>query len=199
MASIQAVLLDADGVVQLPKPNWRESLERLCGDPDQTEHFLAEIFAAEKPCLTGSTDFEPALAAILRRWRSSMPIEDALHIWTQIEPSSEMLGLAKGLRSCGVAVALATNQQAHRARFMTEALSYAGHFDHLLYSCELGHSKPNPEYFSSALAKIMLFIDDHEANVSAARQCGLQAEVFHLSEGVERIHEILKGYGLSVA
>jgi putative hydrolase of the HAD superfamily len=205
MASIQAVLLDADGVVQLPKPNWRESLETLCGDPNQTEHFLAEVFATEKPCLTGGTDFKQALAGVLKRWRSSMPIEDALRVWTQIEPSSEMLALARGLRSSGVAVALATNQQAHRAHFMTNALGYAEHFDHLLYSCELGHSKPSPEYFASALAKIIidpaqaLFIDDHETNVSAARQCGLQAEVYHLSEGVERIREILKGYGLSVA
>ncbi len=44
-----------------------------------------------------------------------------------------------------------------------------------------------------------LFIDDHETNVSAARNCGLQAEVYHLSEGLGRMHEILKRHGLSVA
>jgi beta-phosphoglucomutase-like phosphatase (HAD superfamily) len=59
------------------------------------------------------------------------------------------------------------------------------------------HSKPSAEYFSSALARIAidpskaLFIDDHEANVAAARDCGMHAEVFHVSEGVGRIHEIL--------
>lgn len=205
MTNIRAVLLDADGVVQLPQPNWQASLEKLCGDPTRAEDFLADVFAAEKPCLTGNTDFEPALAAVLRKWRSSVPVEDALRVWTQIEPSPDMLDLAGKLRSSGVAVALATNQQAHRAKYMTSTLGYAEHFDYLLYSCQLGHSKPSSEYFSSALARVMidpqqaLFIDDHETNVSAARQCGLEAEVFHLSEGMRRMHEILRGYDLSVA
>ena len=205
MASIRAVLLDADGVVQLPHPAWRTSLEALCGEPDRTDDFLADVFAAEKPCLNGGADFEPALAAVLRKWRSRIAVEDALAIWTRIEPSADILGLVRAIRSSGIAVALATNQQAHRANFMTSALGYEEDFDHLLYSCELGHSKPSPEYFSSALARIMidpartLFIDDHEANVSAARDCGLQAEVYHVSEGMGRIHRILRDHGLSVA
>lgn len=205
MASISAVLLDADGVVQLPQPGWRSSLEALCGDPERTETFLADVFAAERPCLTGSADFKPALAEVLNHWRSNISVEDALRIWTQIEPSADILNLVRAIRSSGVSVSLATNQQAHRARFMTSDLGYARHFDHLLYSCELGHSKPSPEYFSSVIARVMiqpaeaLFIDDHEANVSAARECGLRAEVYHLSEGVGRIHEILEAYGLSVA
>ena len=88
---------------------------------------------------------------------------------------------------------------------MTNSLGYRTHFDHLLYSCELRFSKPSVEYFSSALATIamdpseVLFINDHEASVSAARSGGLHGEVFHLSEGVGRIHEILEGYGLDVS
>jgi putative hydrolase of the HAD superfamily len=205
MATIRAVLLDADGVVQIPQPTWLASLGALCGDPDRTDEFLADVFAAEKPCVTGGVDFKPALAEVLRKWRSSVSVEDALQTWTQIEPSADVLALARALRDSGVTVCLATNQQAHRANFMTTTLGYANHFDHLLYSCELGHSKPSAEYFSSALARVMidpaqaLFVDDHEMNVSAARDCGLRAEVFHLSEGAERLHEILKGYGLSAA
>ena len=203
MASIRALLLDADGVVQLPQPSWRSSLGALCGDPERTEDFLADVLAAEKPCSTGNADFKPALASVLDQWRSTIPVEDALRILTQIEPSADILNLVRTLRSAGLSVALATNQQAHRAHFMTTDLGYTKHFDHLFYSCELGHSKPSAEYFSSVLAEVMidpaeaLFIDDHEANVSAARECGLRSEVYHLSEGVGRFHEILKGYGLS--
>jgi beta-phosphoglucomutase-like phosphatase (HAD superfamily) len=115
----------------------------------------------------------------------------------RIEPAADILDLIRSLRSSGVSVSLATNQQAHRANFMTNSLGYRTHFDHLLYSCELRFSKPSVEYFSSALATIamdpseVLFINDHEANVSAARSCGLYEEVFHLSEGVGRIHGIL--------
>ena len=45
----------------------------------------------------------------------------------------------------------------------------------------------------------VLFIDDDQANVSAAQKCGLKAEVFHLSEGLERLHNLFKHYGLSIA
>lgn len=201
-ASISAVLFDADGVVQAPPANWRASLAALCGNPEQAEDFLNDVFAAEKPCLTGAAEFAPALAAVLEQWRSGTPVADALRIWTHIEPSPEMLNLVGELRDSGTVVALATNQQSHRARFMSNDLDYGAYFDHLLYSCDLGHAKPSPEYFSTALKRVgidpseALFLDDHAANVSAARGCGLQAEIYHLAEGMGRIYEILAMYGL---
>lgn len=110
--------------------------------------------------------------------------------------------IVTSLRSTGVVVALATNQQAYRAAFMAHQLRYRSLFDHLLFSCELGHTKPSNEYFLAALASVhfdpneALFIDDHKANVVAAGGCGLSAEMFHVSEGVGRIQEILYRYGL---
>ncbi|MEZ5558621.1 MAG: HAD-IA family hydrolase [Pseudomonadales bacterium] len=202
MSSIRAVLLDADGVIQLPGPAWRASLEALCADPERVESFIGDLFAAEKPCLTGAADFPSALAQVLNRWRSEVPLQDALQVWTQIEPAPEMLELVCDLRSFGLIAALATNQQAYRAGFMSTTLGYREHFDYLLYSCELGHCKPESGYFASALARMMidpaeaLFIDDHEANVAAARQCGLHAEAFHVSEGRGRIEELLSQYGI---
>ena len=202
MPTIRAVLLDADGVVQLPGSAWSASLGLLCGDPSRADEFLSDVFSAERPCLTGAADFEAALGQVLRKWQSTVSVEVALRVWNEIEPATEILDLVHSLRSRGMSVSLATNQQAHRANFMTNSLGYRAYFDHLLYSCELGFSKPSVEYFSTALAKIaiepseVLFIDDHEANVSAARSCGLYGEAFHLSEGVGRIHEILKGHGL---
>lgn len=197
-------MLDADGVVQLPRPAWRSSLEALCPHPDRADAFLADVFAAEVPCLIGTADFEQALLRVLRTWQSTTPIADALRIWTEVDSADEVLHLVAQLRHDGVTVALASNQQAYRAGFMTSALGYAAHFDHLLYSCELGHAKPSPAYFSAALARIMidpeqvLFIDDHEPHVAAARARGLQAEVFHVTHGIERLHQILSTYGLDV-
>jgi putative hydrolase of the HAD superfamily len=205
MPTIRAILLDADGVVQLPGSGWNASLGVLCGDPSRADEFRTDVFAAERPCLTGAADFESALAQVLRKWQSCVSVEVALRAWTDIEPAADILDLVRSLRSSGVSVSLATNQQAHRAHFMTNSLGYRVHFDHLLYLCELGFSKPSVEYFSSALAKTakdpseVLFIDDHQANVSAARSCSLHGEVFHLSEGMGRIHEILKGYGLDIS
>jgi hypothetical protein len=61
MSTIRAVLLDADGVVQLPGSAWNASLDLLCGDPSRADEFRTDVFAAEKPCLTGAADLEAAL------------------------------------------------------------------------------------------------------------------------------------------
>src|SRR5690606_38703658 len=129
------------------------------------------------PCLTGSADFEISLSEVLSRWNVDASPAYVKGIWTQIVPDQEILGVVASLRSTGVAVALATNQHAYRADFMARKLGYLSSFDHLLFSCELGSAKPSAEYFFAALARVgfepreALFIDDHEANVLAARGC----------------------------
>src|SRR5690606_24475465 len=112
------VLFDADGVVQLPASTWRTSLEALCGDPHRRDDFLADLFAAEAPCLTGSAEFETSLSEVLGRWNVDASAADAMSIWTRIVPDQDILGIVASVRSAGVSVALATNQQAYRADFM---------------------------------------------------------------------------------
>ena len=41
----------------------------------------------------------------------------------------------------------------------------------------------------------LLFIDDHQSNVDAARESGLQAERFHVDEGFEKLKGVLEHYG----
>lgn len=202
MTSIRALLLDADGVVQLPAPSWRSSAMALCADSGRADEFLGEIFAAERPCLSGELDFGDALRGVLHRWNSASSVEEALRVWTLIDADSGVLELISELRATGLRVALATNQQQHRARYMTAELGYLDRFDHLLYSCRLGHAKPTPGYFVAALdvlgvpAHRVLFVDDHPENVDAARRCGLHAETFHLCEGIDRLRDVLASYGI---
>ncbi len=202
--SIKVVLFDADGVVQRPHTSWISRLQSLCGDSHQAEAFLADVFAAEQPCLSGEGDFAVALRDVLQRWRSGASVEQALAVWTLIEPQAAMLELVASLRAAGRVVGLATNQQRYRARFMAGQLGYARHFDHLLFSCDLGFAKPQQAYFSAAVAVLdvaaseVVFIDDHEANVQAARTAGLNALQFHVDEGVDALTAALAGYGVQV-
>ena len=106
------------------------------------------------------------------------------------------------LQNGGVRTGLATNQQAIRARFMAEELGYEARFDELFFSFSIGHAKPSPDYFSAVLRALeldggqVLFIDDHMANVTAARESGLNAEVFSLKAGPSRMLELLGNFGL---
>jgi len=106
------------------------------------------------------------------------------------------------VRAQGTKVALASNQHAWRATFMTEKLRYSAAFDHLCYSFELGHAKPTPGYFREVIARIgmparnLLFLDDSSTNVEAARLAGMNAEVFERPDGAAGARRILTGYGV---
>lgn len=202
MSSITTLLLDADGVIQKPGPGWRESLGALCGDELRREEFLEAVFEAERPCLTGERDFGTALEAVLDRWGSRSTLEEALSVWTRIEVSEDILGLVERLRRGGWRVALASNQQTHRAAHMSWALGYASRFDAQCYSCSLGAAKPQERFFTKTLATLdcppeaALFIDDSPANVHSARAAGLSAEVFSLDQGHAALQDILRSYGI---
>lgn len=201
-ADISTVLLDADGVVQTTIPGWIDAVKALCGIPDRADEFLQAVFAAEQPALTGHCDFQIALAEVLNRWQSPAKIDEALAVWHLIEPEEAILDRVAELRSRGVRVSLATNQQAHRAEFMTRVLGYEHKFDDLFYSCDLGYRKPDVNYFRAITARLgqagseLLFLDDGEPNVLAARAAGLHAEIYELTSGESALIDLLDGYGL---
>lgn len=201
---ISAVLFDADGVVQRTKPGWLNELGRLCGNPEDVESFIQDVFKAEEPCLLGEGDFESSLSSVLQKWNSPVVLSDALSIWTMIDPNDAVLWLIRAIRNNGTTVALATNQQQHRADFMVHDLGYVNEFDHIFCSCFMGHAKPAVEYFIECADILqlppheMLFIDDHDRNVESARIAGLQSHRYHLDDGLDALRRILERYGLTV-
>ena len=85
------------------------------------------------------------------------------------------------LRAAGMYCALATNQNAYRARYISDDLDYAESFDHAFYSCEIGSTKPDPRFFRAVLDALrlppdrVLFIDDRHENVASAGDAGMRA------------------------
>jgi len=203
MTTVRVLLLDADGVIQSAVPGWLSSVASLCGDDKRTDAFLEDVFAAERPCLTGSGGFRVALAEVLERWGSAATVAEALALWTQIEPREDLLQLVRSLRETGIRVGLATNQQSFRATYMTDELGYGNRFDDLYFSCHLGHAKPSQNYFRAVLESLdcpagdVLFVDDHARNVAAARESGFNAEIYDMSTGVEGMRTLLARYGIA--
>jgi glucose-1-phosphatase len=76
---------------------------------------------------------------------------------------------------------------------LQEALPIARAFEFVLLSHRLGHMKPDREAFEHALAAVaippesVLFLDDSEANVAAARALGIDAHHAVGVEGAERV------------
>jgi putative hydrolase of the HAD superfamily len=150
--------------------------------------------------MDGRTDISTAMAVVLRDFSVAADVEDVLELWTRIQPHADMIDAVADLRRNGVRCCLTTNQQTRRAAWMRSHLGYDLVFDEEFYSCELGVAKPDPAYFSTVLealdvkAATVLFVDDTEANVDAARTVGLNAEVFPRHGGRSALEEILRGY-----
>jgi putative hydrolase of the HAD superfamily len=204
--TLQAVLFDADGVIQLASDYLHLRLTEALGRaPHEREACMDAIFAAEAPALVGAATFEAALAPVLRELNAPCDARAVVDLWRAIECNHEVLALVKRLRARGVYCALASNQERNRARHMSEGLGYARVFDREFYSCELGCVKPSAAFFEAMLREAQLdpactlFIDDRQDNVEAARACGLVAEQFVLwreTDGAAALERLLASHGL---
>ncbi len=202
--TIGVILFDADGVIQRTAGDWRARFAEMLDDATHLDAFVAEIFASERPCLTGAVDFPTQLGEVLRRWRSRTTVEQALTIWTNIEVDKGVVEVISALRRSGVTCCLASNQQAHRAHYMSGELGYRSLFDREFYSCRIGHAKPDAAYFEYILADLQLapeqalFIDDVEPNVVSARQVGIPSVHFPANAGADALSGHLAAHGIRV-
>jgi putative hydrolase of the HAD superfamily len=197
-----AILFDADGVVQTTEEKWWFALTELIGpqDPDHVQRFLGDIMLAELPALAGTTAFVGPLAEVLQRWEVSTPASEVLSMWQHIDVDLSMISAIRQLTAQGVRCALATNQHPERAAYMRERLGYDEIFAELFYSCDEGVAKPDPAFFTKAVERLAtapsrtLFVDDNSDNVSGAQQAGLVAELFARDGGRPELERILAAY-----
>lgn len=180
---IRTLLFDADGVIQTTSDSFYSEIKSHV-PLDQAEEFIQQVFAAERPALTGKADFRENLQLLLEQWQVVKSVDEVLATWHRINIVPSVLAMLKGFRDEGYKVCLATNQQANRMRYMRHELGLDDHFDHAFYSCELGAAKPSAEYFSSIMEQLdtvpleVLFIDDSADNIASATRCGIHTEHF---------------------
>ena len=206
-SSLKAILFDADGVIQRPAVDYTAALTALGAlEADACGRLIQEIFSAELPGLSGKGDFTEDLRHVLSRWRLAERLADVLRIWTSIRPDPAIFELIASVRSFGIRCCLATNQQAYRGSYMSESLRYRDLFDVEFYSYQLGVAKPASEYFRAIVERLslapaeVLFIDDHERNVAAARSVGIHASLYNAEpeSSCDVLRAILSQHGLSL-
>ena len=177
--TVQAVLWDADGVLQGLPAGWEASMRPAVG------HLVDAAQSRPK---------DPELDAY----------DDALQVWLTIEPVLESRHLVEQVRASGVRCYLATNQDVRRGTYMHENLGYADLLDGAFYSYELGLAKPDPAYFTEIARRLelpedeVLLVDDNADNVAGAREAGLRAERWHHDDGIAALDAHLRRHDLSV-
>jgi len=199
-APVLAVLFDADGVLQVPRPGWLNDFVRLGGPT-----FVMDAFAAERECLAGGGDLRPLLQTVLDGGGTGTTVDEILTIWHDIVVDDEAVALVDRVRRAGLVTALATNQQSYRGTHMREVLDFDRHFDRTFYSYEVGHAKPSVDYFSHIVEALAVpadqvaFVDDAQANVVGARAAGLRAALHRTSTGDAGLAHQLQVLGVPLA
>jgi len=172
---VRAVLLDADGVLQLIGTPWDQALTNGGG-----ERFCRRLLAEEGPALRGDEDLRTLLERLVDELRLGASVEELLDLWWRATPDPAAWQAVRELRAAGYTTVLATNQQHERRAWMRSVLGYDGLCDVDAYSCTLGVAKPSAEYFRTVLDLVgvapqeALFVDDSAANVSAAATLGIR-------------------------
>jgi putative hydrolase of the HAD superfamily len=102
--------------------------------------------------------------------------------WRAVDP--QMLDLLDVLARSGLTLGLLSNIPPERADDFLQRHAWLGRFDVLGFSCRIGHVKPEPAAFDWCIRTLgleparILFVDDREENVRAARDCGMQGHLF---------------------
>lgn len=184
------LLLDIDGVV-LPTADLTAGLRREHGiSREQIRELVESCFDA---CLVGESDLAEELPPWLESWGYPGTPRDFLEavFAAQREPETRLLERVAALRRRGLCCGVASNQEEWRARHLEHSLGLPQRFDALFFSCRLGARKPEPDFYRAVERRLgvggeaILFWDDQEANVAAARECGWSAELYVDSGGFD--------------
>ena len=183
--------LDVDGVILDPERGgrgpWQVAFsERFGVDAGRLDGIL--FVGAWDDIITGERDIETALAEALHELGWGMGVDAALQCWFEedfvVEPA--VLAAATAWSELGIPVALVSNQERRRARFLQKRLERLLPLSGVAFSGDLGVVKSDPGFYDRAerrlgvvgLGPAVVFLDDTVNNVEAATRHGWTAVHF---------------------
>jgi len=114
--------------------------------------------------------------------------------WRAVDP--RMLDFLDDLARSGMTLGLLSNIPPELADEFLRRHAWLSSFAVLGFSCRIGHVKPEPAAFEWCIRALgvepagILFVDDREENVRAARACGMRA---HLFTGPATLARLIRG------
>jgi putative hydrolase of the HAD superfamily len=180
------IVFDLYGVIaRTQTPAAKHRIEELAGVPGER---LWEAYWACRPDYDAGQESVAYWKTVAARLGAELPdipalIEADLESWTEVDDA--MVALVGELADQGRTLGLLSNIIADLVpRFEARHDAWLGHFDALTYSCRIGVAKPDPRAYRICAERLgvapddIVFFDDNEANVIAAREVGMTAEVF---------------------
>lgn len=198
MSEVKAILFDADGVLTLPEEMFSVMYSKSRGlDPMPFENFFKTEW---QDFVMGNRDLKEHIRDNPNLWQWDGTPEELLELWFKSEDirNNEMIDLVEQIRTSGTPCYLATEQEKYRGEYMKNVM-FKGLFDGYFVTAELGLKKSDLRFFNKIIellnknglnvkANEVLFFDDSQSKVDAARTIGINA---HLFTGVQKFKEVL--------
>jgi epoxide hydrolase-like predicted phosphatase len=193
---VRAVVFDIGGVLEITPDQgvsrrWEARLRLAEGEITRR---LADVWAAGA---IGAVTEEDVLAAIDQRLGLGRARAEAImtDIWEQYlgTANTELIEYGRGLRPRHRTAILSNSFVGAREREQA-AYGFEDLVDHIVYSHEVGMTKPDPRIYALTCARLGLragevaFLDDLEANVAGARAAGMHG--VHYRDNAQAIAEI---------
>lgn len=191
---IKAIIFDADGVLvqstylsarlldQQERMRWSWNKD-LPAPKEVFDRFFGGVF---QDCLIGKADLKTELERVVRDWNWEGSVDELLEYWFREEANrvdQRFESVIGALKDKGIFCVLGTNNEKYRTHDLVHNKGLGKWFaKHLHFSSSnIGHKKPEPEYFAKVTRLLGLepheiaFWDDDEKNVEAALLHGWQA------------------------
>ena len=181
---IKAILFDADDVL-INQERFSVVLDRDFGiSIETTKDFFTGPF---QDCLDGKADLKEAILPYLEGWGWGKGVDAFLDLWFDREynVNKELFDYIKELQQKGIRCYLATNQEKYRFAHILEKVGLMNTLDSVFASSHVGEKKPKQEFFIKIFEKLnnieknqIIFWDDKEVNIQAAKDFGIHAEMY---------------------
>ncbi|MFC6644106.1 HAD family hydrolase [Granulicella cerasi] len=186
MNPIEAVLFDYGLVLSgPPSPTaWQRMKDALHTDDEEAFHAAYWKFRHDYDRGTlNAAEYWPAVARELRveltQAQLGAVIEADVELWMQ--PNEPMITWAQSLQLAGIRTGILSNIGDAMEDGLLSHLPWLHRFDHHTFSHRLRIAKPEREIYRHAAEGLgappssILFIDDREENIAAAREAGMVA------------------------
>lgn len=194
----EVIVFDLYGVIARDQTDEaKRGIERLAGLADGSGQAFWDAYWGCRPAYDAgqaSRDYWRTVADRLGVAFADVPalIQADLASWTEVD--ERMVAIVGELAGEGRRLGLLSNIIEDLVPILeAEHAGWLGHFDALVYSCRIGVAKPDPRAYEICARQLgvrpgdVLFFDDKEDNVRAAREAGMKAEVFTAPEQVREV------------
>lgn len=199
--------MDVDGVVVTGRlgdgKGWDTDLERNVGV--SIEALKALFFARYwDKVVAGKLPLRPTLEQALSGLANQNKIDALVDYWFRMDARLDqgVLDDLKRVRTYGLPVWFATNQEHERSDYLWNTLGLMDFADRLVSSAQIGTAKPSPAFFETLqnmtgnAASEHLLIDDSAGNIAAAKAAGWQAVQWTAEM---RLPDVLIEFGVELA